>query len=294
MKELKGMGVALVTPFDAKGNIDFPALGKLINYQIENGCDYLVVLGTTGESATLSSEEKKKVLEFAIQTNAGRLPLVYGIGGNNTMAVCEQLRSMDVKGVDAILSVSPYYNKPTQEGIYQHYKAVSEASKLPIIVYNVPGRTSSNLTAATTLRLAKEFGNIVAVKEASGNLEQVMTIIQNRPKDFLVISGDDAITLPMIAAGGDGVISVVGNAFPKEFSLMVSYALNNELEQARNYHYKVYDIIELLFCEGNPGGIKEACAEVGLMETNLRLPLVNVSSSTASKIRELTQRIFRN
>ncbi|MCB0479081.1 MAG: 4-hydroxy-tetrahydrodipicolinate synthase [Crocinitomicaceae bacterium] len=294
MKELKGMGVALVTPFDGNGNVDFDGLGKLINYQIENGCNYLVVMGTTGESATLNAQEKKEVLDFAIKTNNGKLPIVYGVGGNNTMAVCEQLRSMDTTGIDAILSVSPYYNKPTQEGIYQHYKAVSEASRLPIIVYNVPGRTSSNLTAATTLRLANDFGNIVAVKEASGNLEQVMTIIQNRPKDFLVISGDDAITLPMIAAGGDGVISVVGNAFPKDFSLMVSYALNNEIEKARTYHYKVYDIIDLLFCEGNPGGIKEACAEIGLMSNNLRLPLVNVSSSTANKIKELTRGIFRN
>lgn len=294
MERLKGMGVALVTPFDANGSIDFDALGKLINYQVDNGCDYLVVLGTTGESATLSAEEKQEVLDFAIKINQGRLPLVYGVGGNNTNAVCEQLKNLDPKGIDAILSVSPYYNKPTQEGIYQHYKAVSEASPLPIILYNVPGRTSSNVLAATTLRIAKDFGNIVAVKEASGNLEQVMTIIQNKPKDFLVISGDDAITLPMIAAGGDGVISVVGNAFPKDFGQMVSYALNNEIAKARDCHYKVYDIIELLFCEGNPAGIKEACSEVGLMDTHLRLPLVNVSSSTADKIRELTRRIFKN
>lgn len=294
MEKLRGMGVALVTPFDAAGQIDFKALEKLIHYQIENGCDYLVVLGTTGESATLTSEEKKQVLEFAIKTNAGKLPIVYGLGGNNTQALCEELKSFETKGVDAFLSVSPYYNKPTQEGIYQHYKALSESTDLPIILYNVPGRTASNLTAATTLRLARDFGNIVAVKEASGDLEQVMTIIQNRPKDFLVISGDDALTLPMITAGGDGVISVVGNAFPKAFGSMVSYALNNEILKARTEHYKVYDIIGLLFCEGNPGGIKEACSELGLMDTNLRLPLVNVSSETASQIREITRAIFKS
>lgn len=294
MEKLKGMGVALVTPFNQDGSIDFTGLEKLINYQIDNACNYLVVMGTTGESATLSSSEKQEVLDFAIKINSGRLPIVYGVGGNNTLAVCEQLSSLNTEGIDAVLSVSPYYNKPTQEGIYQHYKAVSAATKLPIIVYNVPGRTSSNLTAATTLRLANDFGNIVAVKEASGNLEQVMNIIQNRPKDFLVISGDDAITLPMIAAGGDGVISVVGNAFPKDFSAMVQHALNNEIEKAREFHYKVYDIIDLLFCEGNPGGIKEACAEIELMENNLRLPLVNVSSATAAKIRETTRAIFKN
>lgn len=294
MEQLRGMGVALVTPFDANGNIDFEGLRNLILHQIDNGCNYLVVMGTTGESATLTADEKKEVLKFAQEVNQGRLPIVYGVGGNNTAAVCEQLKNLNTEGIDAILSVSPYYNKPTQEGIYQHYKAISAATELPIIVYNVPGRTSSNISAATTLRLAKDFGNIVAVKEASGNLEQVMTIIQNRPKDFLVISGDDALTLPMIAAGGDGVISVVGNAFPKEFSAMVRHGLNNEIELARKYHYKVYDIIDLLFCEGNPAGIKEACKKVGLMDNYLRLPLVNTSSETAEKIRKCTQAIFRS
>lgn len=293
MEKLKGMGVALVTPFNQDGTVDFNGLEKLINYQIDNGCNYLVVMGTTGESATLTGEEKQQVLKFAIEINAGRLPIVYGVGGNNTMAVCEALKTLDTDGIDAILSVSPYYNKPTQEGIYEHYKAISSATNLPIILYNVPGRTSSNITAETTLRIANDFGNIVAVKEASGNLEQVMTIIQNRPKDFLVISGDDALTLPMIASGGDGVISVVGNAFPKEFSSMVSYALNNEIEKAREFHYRVYNIIDLLFCEGNPSGIKESCEEIGLMGSHLRLPLVNVSSSTAEQIKTITRSIFK-
>jgi 4-hydroxy-tetrahydrodipicolinate synthase len=294
MESLKGMGVALVTPFDSNKNVDFDSLKKLIEYQIDNGCNYLVVMGTTGESATLNTEEKAEILKFSVKINQGRLPIVYGVGGNDTMAVCQQLKSLDLTGVDAILSVSPYYNKPTQEGIYQHYKAVSASTELPIIVYNVPGRTSSNITAATTLRLAEDFGNIVAVKEASGDLEQVMNIIQNRPKDFLVISGDDAITLPMIASGGDGVISVVGNAFPKEFSTMVHYAMNNEMENARKFHYKVFDIVDLLFCEGNPAGIKEACREAGLMENNLRLPLVNTSVETTDKIIKQTKLIFNS
>ena len=294
MNKFRGMGVALVTPFDGQGNVDYTSLEKLINYQIENGCNYLVVMGTTGESATLNTEEKAEVLQFSIKINNGRLPLVYGVGGNNTNEVCKQLSKLNNNGIDAILSVSPYYNKPTQEGIYQHYKAVSSSTELPIIVYNVPGRTMSNVEATTTLRLANDFGNIFAVKEASGNLEQVMTIIKNKPKDFLVISGDDAITLPMIASGGDGVISVVGNAFPKDFSNMVNFALNNEMESARASHYKVFEIINLLFCEGNPAGIKEACKEIGLMENNLRLPLVNTTPSTTDKIKKMTQLIFNS
>lgn len=281
---LKGTGVAIVTPFNTDGSVDYAGLGRLVNHLIENGIDYLVVQGTTGESVTLSSEEKKKVLEAVIRFNNKRLPIVLGLGGNNTMAVCEQIKSTDLNGVDAILSVSPYYNKPTQEGIYQHYKAIANVCPLPIILYNVPGRTSSNIAASTTVRLANEFDNIIAVKEASGSLEQCMEIIQNRPEGFLVISGDDALTLPMIACGGDGVISVVANAFPEGFSNMVSAALNGEGGLAKKLHYQYFDVIHYLFVDGNPTGVKAVLQMLEIIGETVRLPLVNVTENTRTEL----------
>ena len=286
---LKGMGVAMVTPFNKNGEIDFDALKKLTQFLIDNQTDYLVVQGTTGESPVLSEDEKLKVLKTVIEVNSGSLPIVYGIGGNNTLEVAKKLASFNIEGVDAFLSVSPYYNKPTQEGIFQHYKAISEHSKLPIILYNVPGRTSSNVTAETTLRIANACENVIAIKEASGSFEQIMDIIQDKPSNFLVISGDDAITMPFIAAGGDGVISVVGNGFPKLFSEMVNTGLNGDIEKSKTTHYKVLPIIKHLFSEGNPAGIKEVLSYLNIMEPHLRLPLVNVSENTKKTIIDITK-----
>ncbi len=286
MINLKGLGVAMATPFLADHSIDFDGLKKLTHYLIDNGVDYLVVQGTTGESPALSAFEKTSVLNTIIEENAGRIPIVYGIGGNNTMEVAEQLANFNVPGVDAILSVSPYYNKPTQEGIYQHFKTLAEKSKLPIILYNVPGRTSSNISASTTLRLANDFDKIIGIKEASGNLEQVMDIIKEKPGDFLVISGDDALTMPFIAMGGDGVISVIGNGLPKLFSEMVSEGLSENHAKARALHYQCFGLIHHLFSEGNPAGIKEVLKYYGICETYVRLPLVNVSVETKQLIVE--------
>lgn len=294
MNKLKGLGVAMVTPFKEGGDIDFPALERLTQFLIEGNVDYLVVQGTTGESPVLSKEEKQQVLDCVIKVNSGRLPIVFGIGGNNTAAVVSDLLTYKLDQVDAILSASPYYNKPTQEGIYAHYKTIAGATDKPIIVYNVPGRTSSNISAETTLRLANDFSNIIAVKEASGSVEQIMEIIAHKPKDFLVISGDDAITLPILSVGGDGVISVVGNAFPKQFSAMVNAGMKDQMEEARKYHYSVLPVIAPLFVEGNPGGIKEALAELNITSNHLRLPLVNVSPSLQNKIQELTRNIYSN
>ncbi|MFK8045137.1 MAG: 4-hydroxy-tetrahydrodipicolinate synthase [Crocinitomicaceae bacterium] len=291
MKNIKGLGVAMVTPFLTDQTIDFEGLKKLTHFLIDNGVDYLVVQGTTGESPTLSKEEKKAVLETVIAENAGKLPIVYGIGGNNTVAVAKTIQNFDIKGVDAILSVSPYYNKPTQEGIYQHFKAISEHSPLPIILYNVPGRTSSNIHPDTTIRLAKGCSNIVAIKEASGNLEQVMSIIKNKPSDFLVISGDDALTQPFIAMGGDGVISVIGNGLPKLFSQMVHAGLNENHELSRNLHYKCFELIHHLFSEGNPAGIKEVLAYYKICNTNVRLPLISVSANTKTAIHQILDKL---
>ncbi|MBS1583791.1 MAG: 4-hydroxy-tetrahydrodipicolinate synthase [Bacteroidetes bacterium] len=283
-ERFRGLGVALVTPFRANGAIDHAALEKVIEHQITGGVDYLVVMGTTGESVTLSAEEKKLVLSEAIELVRNRIPVVLGIGGNNTAEVVAQLESYDLSGVDGILSVSPYYNKPTQEGIYQHYRALAQASLLPILLYNVPGRTMSNITAETTLRLARDFKNIVGIKEASGNLDQIATILKHRPADFLVISGDDALTLPILALGGDGVISVVGNALPAEFKTLVHAAMKGDLATARTEHFKLLELMTYLFLEGNPGGIKEALKVLGLCENHLRLPLVPVGEATAKKI----------
>ena len=286
------MGVAMVTPFKQSGEIDFDALRKLTRFLIDGGTDYLVVQGTTGESPVLSHQEKQKVLNTVIAENAGKLPIVFGIGGNNTARLIEEFSSFDLKGVDGILSASPYYNKPTQEGIYQHYKAIAAATELPFILYNVPGRTASNILPSTTLRLAADISNIVAIKEASGSLEQIMTIIEKKPADFLVISGDDALTLPIVAAGGDGVISVVGNAFPEDFSKMVNAALNNDIDLARQLHYKIQPVIAPLFAEGNPAGIKEVLAHIGIMSNYLRLPLVNVSEGLKNELKSLTNNLY--
>lgn len=291
INKLKGLGVAMVTPFDGSGNLDLEALKRLTNFLIDGGVDYLVVQGTTGESPVLTKEEKQVTLDTVCEVNNGRLPIVFGIGGNNTHALAADFDYYDLSGVDAILSASPYYNKPTQEGIYQHYKFLSHHSPLPIIVYNVPGRTASNILPETTLRLATDFANIVAIKEASGNIEQIMQIIQNKPAGFLVISGDDAITLPIIAAGGDGVISVVGNGFPRPFKMMVEAAMNNKMEIAREYHYKIFPIISHLFAEGNPAGIKAVLEYLEIMEAHLRLPLVNVSHARKLELIELTNLI---
>ena len=280
----RGLGVALITPFRSNGSVDYAGLQKVVEHQINGGVDYIVVLGTTGESVTLTSEEKKQVLAQVIEVVHHRVPIVLGIGGNNTAEVVHTLQSYDLSGVDGILSVSPYYNKPTQEGIYQHYRALAQASLLPILLYNVPGRTASNITADTTLRLARDFKNIVGIKEASANLDQIATIIKHRPKDFLVISGDDALTLPILALGGDGVISVTGNALPVEFSRLVEAAMKDDMITARREHYKLLELMTYLFLEGNPGGIKETLSILGLCEKHMRLPLVNVGEATAKKI----------
>lgn len=291
MNLFKGAGVALVTPFNADMSIDFPALRRLVQEQIAGGTNYLVVQGTTGESPTLNSSEKKQVLETVLEENNGKLPVVYGAGGNNTMSVIEAFKNIP-KGVDGILSVAPYYNKPTQAGYLAHYKALASETDLPIILYNVPGRTGSNVLAETTLELA-EIKNIVAMKEASGNMEQIMEIIRCKPENFLVLSGDDAITLPLIAAGADGVISVVANSFPAQFSQMVTSALNGDFETARKFHYDLLPVTRLLFAEGNPGGVKIALEELGWMKPVMRLPLVQVSEGLKAKIVAETKKLTK-
>jgi len=288
MTQFKGLGVALVTPFLENGNVDMAGLQRLVEYNISNGVNYLVVQGTTGESVTLNKEEKQRILEFIIEINNKRLPIVLGVGGNNTAEIIYALQHTDLTGVDGILSVSPYYNKPSQEGIYQHYKAIAQATEKPIILYNVPGRTMSNVLPETTLRIAREFKNIVGIKEACGNLEQIMKIIQNKPKDFLVISGDDALTLPHIAIGGDGVISVVGNAFPKKFSNLVHSALKGDFATANKEHYDLFELIQQLFADGNPGGVKHVLKELGICGDHLRLPLVKVNKNVAEQLTRLT------
>jgi len=286
----KGSGVALVTPFNQDMQIDFDALASLVEYQIDNGTDFLVVQGTTGESPTLSKSEKMDVLNEVIEINEGRCKVVYGVGGNNTAAVAESLADLP-KGVDGILSVSPYYNKPIQKGIVAHYKIVADSTDLPIILYNVPGRTGSNVAPETTLELA-EVRNIVAVKEASGNMEQIMQIIKYRPSGFGVLSGDDNLTMPLIAAGADGVISVVANAFPALFSSMVHAAMNGELEVARAAHYKLFDVTKMFFEQGNPGGVKAALAHMQLMDEYMRLPLFPVSDELRKRIEKETNAIL--
>jgi 4-hydroxy-tetrahydrodipicolinate synthase len=286
MKQLQGTGVALATPFDREKNIDYNGLERLISHCIEGGVEYLVVMGTTAENPTLSPAEKTKVLRAAVEAAQNRVPIVYGLGGNNTAALVQQIREDDLRGVTALLSVSPYYNKPTQEGIFQHFKTLSEASPLPLILYNVPGRTGSNMTAETTLRLAHGFENIIGIKEASGDIEQVMQIVQDRPEDFLVISGEDNLTLPLLACGGDGVISVSGQAFPSVMSEMVRQGLQNDFDKARKLHYRLYEVTKLLFAEGNPGGVKTALDLMDVCQAHLRQPLWPVSQPLRQKIQQ--------
>jgi 4-hydroxy-tetrahydrodipicolinate synthase len=281
-----GTGVAIITPFRKDGSIDFKSLETLIEHLIKGKVEYIVALGTTGETATLSKEEKAAVTEHILDVVDNRIPVVVGIGGNNTKEIISSIEHIDADRFAAILSVSPYYNKPSQEGIYQHYKAISNASPLPIILYNVPARTSSNITAETTLRLANDLENIIGVKEASGNMGQIMRIIKYRPKDFLVISGDDSITLPIVASGGDGVISVLANAFPKDFAEMTRQALKGNFVEARRLHYKLTDITDLLFADGNPGGVKAALEILGICTNTLRLPLVPVNKRIYAMLQE--------
>jgi 4-hydroxy-tetrahydrodipicolinate synthase len=291
MQSFIGTGVALVTPFKKDFSVDVDALTKIVNHVIDGGVEYLVVLGTTAETATLSNEEKELVIATIVNANAGRLPLVLGVGGNNTLKVIAELKTRDFSNFSAILSVSPYYNKPTQEGIYQHFKAVAEASPIPVIVYNVPGRTASNMLPSTVIRLANDFKNIIGIKEAAGDIVQAMKLIQNKPEGFLVISGDDMITLPMVLAGGAGVISVIGEGFPKEFSEMVRLGLQRKVDEAYQLHYLLADSIDMIFEQGNPGGIKEVFKSLGLSENIVRLPLVNVNEDLASRLNQFTKSI---
>ncbi len=282
--QLRGTGVALVTPFNSKKEIDFDALDQIVNFVIQNQVDFLVAMGTTSEAATLSNKERLEVVHHIIKVNAGRLPIILGMGGNNTAELVDTINKTDFDGIDGILSVAPYYNKPNQEGLYQHFRAVAESSPVPIILYNVPSRTASNISATTTIRLSNEFNNIIAVKEASGDFEQIMDIIKNKPENFKVLSGDDAATLPLIACGAEGVISVIANGIPFEFSQMVREALTNSMDESRKLHYRLTDIIKKLFCEGNPAGIKALLHARGLIENQLRLPLVPVTEETYRSI----------
>ncbi|MGV1012383.1 MAG: 4-hydroxy-tetrahydrodipicolinate synthase [Flavobacterium sp.] len=284
MQSLIGTGVALVTPFKKDFSVDTEALTRIVNFQIENGIDYLVVLGTTAENATLSQEEKELVIQTVVAANQKRVPLVLGVGGNNTHKLVEELKTRNFSDFVAILSVSPYYNKPTQEGIYQHFKAISEASPVPVILYNVPGRTASNMLPSTVIRLATDFKNIVAIKEAAGDIVQAMKLIQGKPEGFLVISGDDMVTLPMVLAGGSGVISVIGEGFPRQFSDMVRLGLERKVDEAYKIHYQLADAIDMIFEQGNPAGIKEIHKTLGLSENTVRLPLVNVNEDLANRI----------
>lgn len=274
----------MITPFQPNGDVDFGGLEAVINHIIGGGVEYLVSLGTTGESATLNKDEKKQIWKRTVEITNGRVPLVAGIGSNNTYEVLKNIEEFDTDGYDAILSVSPYYNKPTQEGIYQHYKAIAQNSPLPVIIYNVPGRTGSSISAETTLRLAHDFKNIIATKEASGSFDQFNYIMKDKPADFMLISGDDPVTLPMIAMGASGIISVIGNAVPRVFSDMVRACLKGDFDTARPAHYSLIEFTTLMFAEGNPAGVKHALKELGICGDTVRLPLVNVSKATADKI----------
>lgn len=289
---LSGMGVALVTPFKADKSIDFSALSRLIEHQIKSGIDFLVVLGTTAETPALTADERSQVRQFVARRVAGRVPLVLGMGGNYTTGLCEEIRATDLSDYQAILSVVPYYNKPSQEGIYQHYAAVAEASPVPVVLYNIPGRTGVNMTAETTLRLACDFPDkIIAVKEASGNFSQIDDIIKRKPADFMVISGDDGITFPLICLGAVGVISVIGNAFPREFSRMVRLALDGDYANALLIHHKFTELCSLLFVDGNPAGVKCLLHAMGFIENELRLPLVPTRITTYDRIRDVLERL---
>ena len=283
----KGLGVALITPFTSDGNVDYKSLTRLVEYQIDNGADFLCILATTSEAPCLSAEEKEKVKQLVIEVNRGRLPLLMGCGGNNTKAIVEELKNSDWRGIDGVLSVCPYYNKPSQEGLYQHFKAIAEASPLPVVLYNVPGRTGVNLKAETTVRLANDCENIIAIKEASGSLEQVDEIIKNKPARFDVISGDDALTFSMVASGAAGSISVIGNALPKEVSRMIRLEFKGEYEAARTIHHRFTELYSLLFIDGNPAGVKALLHEMGFIENVLRLPRVPTRITTLQKMTEI-------
>lgn len=283
----KGLGIALVTPFTADGEVDYKAIVRLVEYQIQNGADFLCILATTGETPCLSTEEKENIKKLVVDTNRGRLPILMGCGGNNTRAVVEELKTADWTGIDGVLSVCPYYNKPSQEGLYQHFKAIAEASPLPVVLYNVPGRTGINMKSETTVRFARDCENIVAVKEASGSLEQVDEIIKNKPERFDVLSGDDALTFSMVASGAAGSISVIGNALPKEVSRMIRLEFKGEYEAARTIHHRFTELYSLLFVDGNPAGVKALLHEMGFIENVLRLPLVPTRITTLQKMTEI-------
>ena len=280
----KGLGIALVTPFKQDGTIDYDTLKRLVEYQTDNGADFLCILGTTSEAPCLDREEKEEIKRFVVDINRGRLPILMGCGGNNTRAVIQELKSIDLQGIDGILSVCPYYNKPSQEGLYQHFRQIAENSALPLVLYNVPGRTGINMQAETTVRLANDCSNIIAIKEAAGSLEQVDEIIKNKPEHFEVLSGDDALAFPMIASGASGVISVIGNALPKEFSRMIRLEFNGEYEPARKIHHRFTELYSLLFVDGNPAGVKALLHEMGFIENELRLPLVPTRVATVQKM----------
>ncbi|MCK9399583.1 MAG: 4-hydroxy-tetrahydrodipicolinate synthase [Bacteroidales bacterium] len=295
MSELfKGTGVAIITPFHDSGNIDFGSFEKIIEHIIGGGVNYIVALGTTGESVTLSRDEKVAVFEFVVEIVNKRVPVIAGLGGNNTQEVINTIKATSFDGIDAILSVCPYYNKPQQKGLYSHYKAIAGACPVPVILYNVPGRTSMNISAETTLKLAGDFNNIIGIKEASGNLLQCMEIIKDKPQDFLLISGDDALTLPLIALGADGVISVVANAFPLQFSDMVNLCLKGKFAKARTLHFDLLRFTNAIFMDGNPSGIKAAMEMIGLCKSNVRLPLVKVNKNVHSIIAEQVEILLKN
>ena len=287
----RGLGIALITPFQTDGSIDFEALDRLVEYQIKGGADFLCIMGTTAETPTLSRDEKRLLKEHLVGRVAGRVPLLMGCGGNNTAAIVDDLKTEDWTGIDGILSVCPYYNKPSQEGLYQHFATIAKASPLPVVLYNVPGRTGVNMNAETTLRLARDFENIVAIKEASGNITQMDDIIKNKPQHFDVISGDDGITFPLITLGAVGVISVIGNALPAEFSRMVRLALKGEYQTSLTIHHKFTELFKLLFVDGNPAGVKAMLSEMGLIENVLRLPLIPTRLTTMEKISQIVREL---
>jgi 4-hydroxy-tetrahydrodipicolinate synthase len=287
----KGLGIAMITPFTDEGEVDYASLKKLVDFQITNGADFLCILCTTSETPCLTNEEKKKIKNLVVDVNGGRVPIIMGCGGNNTAAVVRELQGTDFSGVDAVLSVCPFYNKPSQEGLYQHFKKISEASPLPVVLYNVPGRTGVNLKPETTVRLANDCENIIAIKEASGSLEQVDEIIKNKPDRFDVLSGDDALTFSMVASGAAGAISVIGNALPKQVSRMIRLEFNGEYEPARKIHHMFTELYSLLFVDGNPAGVKALLNEMGFIKNNLRLPLVPTRITTREKMAEILKKL---
>ena len=287
----KGLGIALITPFLEDGSVDYKSLIRLVEYQLNNGADFFCILATTGETPTLTAEEKQKIKDLIVDLVGGRVPILMGCGGNNTAAIVHELQTGDFRGVDGILSVCPYYNKPSQEGLYQHFKTIAAATQLPVVLYNVPGRTGVNMTAANTVRLAHDCPNIVAIKEASGSLEQVDEIIKNKPRNFDVISGDDALTFPMVSCGAVGVISVIGNALPREFSKMIRLQMKGEYDGARKIHHRFIDLFSLLFVDGNPAGVKCMLSEMGYIENRLRLPLVPTRISTLQRMSEIMKEL---